>query len=110
MNRMKAFTIVTWTGVVAILLAAASMAEAGPVAARQRNQQMRIAHGVASGSLTVREATRLELRHMDLGRDSARMRATGDGLGPCERAIIDHRQDHLSGAIWRQQHDGQRRH
>jgi len=109
MKGTNTFAIVTWTGAVAILLAAASMAEAGPVAARQHNQQMRIAHGVANGSLTVREATRLELRHLDLGRDIAWMRATGGGLGPCERAIIDRRQDHLSGAIWRQKHDGRRR-
>ena len=109
MNRTKAFTIMTWTGVVAVLLAAASKAEAGPVVARQHNQQMRIAHGVASGSLTAREAKRLELRHLDLGRDIAWMRATGGGLGPCERPIIDRRQDHLTGAIWRQKHDGQRR-
>lgn len=109
MRPSKALNIVRATAAVALLVGAAGVAEAGPIAARQQRQQLRIAHGVASGALTRREAARLELRHLALGRDIARMRASGGCLGPRERAVIRLRQDALSRGIWRQKHDAQRR-
>ncbi|MEW6338191.1 MAG: hypothetical protein ACOY3Y_00275 [Acidobacteriota bacterium] len=93
------------------LLAAAfaGSADAATVNQRQHRQQVRIGQGIASGALTPREAMRLEARSASIARQEAVMRRTGGGLGPAERSILRQRLDHLSGAIWRQKHDGQRR-
>ena len=87
----------------------AGAADAGVVDRRQSNQQVRIGQGVASGALTPRETIRLESRAVSIARQEAYFRATGAGLSCRERAVLDHRLDTLSGAIWHEKHDGQAR-
>jgi hypothetical protein len=97
---------------VAAAILAGTMAgatEGGAVDRRQATQQARIGNGVASGTLTPREAIRLESRAVSIARLEASFRATGAGLSHRERAILDHRLDTLSDAIWREKHDGQAR-
>lgn len=101
--------LVAALGVAAMVLTCASMVDAATVYARQRHQQYRIAHGIASGSLTAREAARLEVRELSIVRQEARMRADDGVLGPAERAVLQHRLDRTAAAIWRQKHDAQHR-
>jgi len=102
---------VTLAAAVAVLagLAIAPPAEAGTINRRQANQQHRIAQGVASGALTPLETARLEARAVSIARQEAFMRATGCGLTLRERSVLHHRLDTLSGSIWREKHDRQRR-
>jgi len=93
----------------ATALTCASAVDAATVNARQRHQQFRIAQGIASGSLTAREAARLEARELSIVRQEARMRADDGVLGWAERAVLQHRLDRTSAAIWRQKHDAQHR-
>ncbi len=90
-------------------LALSTAADAATVNARQRHQQLRIAQGLATGSLTVREAVRLEARQVSIARQQARMRANDGVLGPGERAVLQQRLDRASAAIWRQKHDAHHR-
>jgi hypothetical protein len=82
----------------------------GPIEVRDRNQQMRIGQGIRSGQLTAGEAARLESKEARLQRHEAFMRHSGSGLTPGERNAINHQQNNLSRQIYRQKHDGQRRH
>jgi hypothetical protein len=77
------------------------------VNARQHHQQDRIGQGVRSGELTRREAKGLEQQQYRIARTEARMRASGDGLSPAERARLSYRQDRASVNIYQQKHDGQ---
>src|SRR4051812_41494271 len=74
--------------------------------ARQRMQQRRIGEGVENGSLTAREAARLERREARFNRQEARLRRAG--LSPRERVRLQAEQDRLSRQIYREKHDGQR--
>lgn len=76
---------------------------------RQDFQQHRIARGINSGSLTAREAARLERNQAHIARYEARSRADGGGLNRTERARIETMQDRANHRIYRQKHDGQRR-
>ncbi len=73
--------------------------------ARERRQQKRIAEGIENGSLTPREAARLEKNEAEVRRIEARLRE--NGLKPQERARLEHRLNELSQQIYRQKHDGQ---
>jgi hypothetical protein len=99
------FTVAT------LACALGALAIANPAAARinerQDRQQHRIAKGVASGSLTAREATRLERQQAHIARYEARSRADGPGLTHRERANIARMQNHSSRSIYRQKHDAQ---
>ncbi|PKO87198.1 MAG: hypothetical protein CVU18_11580 [Betaproteobacteria bacterium HGW-Betaproteobacteria-12] len=73
---------------------------------RQLNQESRIDQGVASGSLTAREANRLERGQQHV--DNVEARAKSDGVVTRrEGARLDHAQDVQSRRIAVQKHDRQ---
>jgi hypothetical protein len=73
---------------------------------RQANQEQRIDQGVASGSLTQREANRLERGQQHV--DNMENRAKADGVVTrAERARLHQAQDAQSARIYRQKHDRQ---
>lgn len=93
---------------VAIVLPTLAFAQANTpgVDQRQANQERRIDQGVASGSLTPREARRLERGQRRV--DNMENRAKADGVVTRqERARLHHAQDHQSARIYRQKHDAQ---
>lgn len=73
---------------------------------RQANQQRRIDQGIASGSLTQREANRLERGQQRVGNMEYLARADGV-VTRQERARINHAQNVQSERIYRQKHDRQ---
>ena len=93
------------TGLAAALaMTMAVPAVAGSIGQRQMNQQKRIYQGVRSGSLTPREAVRLEREQFRIERMERRLKA--DGTFTCrERARIHHRQNHASRHIYRAKHN-----
>jgi hypothetical protein len=77
--------------------------------ARETTQQRRIQQGINSGALTPGEAARLERREMSIERQEQRMRARDGGeLTTRDRAILNHRLDRTSGAIYRAKHNNRR--
>jgi hypothetical protein len=93
------------TGLVAVLaMAIAVPAVAGGIGQRQGNQQMRIHQGVRSGSLTPREAVRLEREQFRIERMERRVRTDGT-FTRRERARIHHRQNRASRHISRAKHN-----
>jgi hypothetical protein len=76
---------------------------------RQQHQQERIAKGLHNGSLTAREAVRVERQQTHIARYEARSRADGGGLNFNERARIEALQDRASRTIHNQKHDAQAR-
>lgn len=73
---------------------------------RQANQEQRIDQGVASGSLTQREANRLERGQQHV--DNMENRAKADGVVTRgERARLHQAQDVQSARIYSQKHDRQ---
>jgi hypothetical protein len=76
---------------------------------RQWRQQQRIQQGVCNGSLTNREAARMERQQYKLAKQERRMRASGGGLSWQERSRLEREQNHLSNHIYNQKHDGQNR-
>ena len=77
-------------------------------AQRDANQERRISAGLADGSLTGREASRLE--RLQARDDRLQARAGRDGhVGAGEQRRIAAAQDQASGAIQRQRHDAQHR-
>ena len=95
-------------GLVLGTLALAVALPGATIRQRQRSQQARIAQGIRSGSLTAREAGRLEREQAALNRRIRRDRVDGGGLTLRERRMIDRQQDRLSRRIYRQKHDRQR--
>jgi hypothetical protein len=77
--------------------------------ARERNQQKRIAEGIENGSLTPREAARLEHNETEFDQLEARLRASGGRLTSEERERLERRQNELSREIYRLKHDAQGR-
>ena len=73
---------------------------------RQANQERRIEQGVASGSLTQREANRLERGQQRVENMEARAKADGV-VTPGERARLHQAQDVQSRRIYNQKHDRQ---
>lgn len=75
---------------------------------RQVRQQARIADGVNDGSLTPREAARLERGQARV--QAAKLEAKADGVvTKHERRELDRMQDRQSARIARQKHDAQDR-
>ena len=91
---------------------AATTAPADPTATpridkRQANQQKRIDQGIASGSLTRKEADRLQAEQARIAR--AEERAKADGVvTKKERARLNARENRSSKHIARQKHDRQK--
>jgi hypothetical protein len=80
------------------------------VGKRDRAQQQRIGQGIENGSLTPREAGRLEGQEARLNREQHNMRvANGGALTPAEKAKINRQQNRESKRIYNQKHDRQRR-
>ena len=100
--------IVKTLAVLSLVLPAIAFAQANTplVDQRQANQERRIDQGVASGSLTQREANRLD-RGQDRV-DNMENRAKSDGVVTRgERARMHQAQDRQSAGIYRQKHDRQ---
>ena len=93
---------------VAIALPVLAFAQANTprVDQRQANQEQRIDQGFASGSLTQREANRMERGQQHV--DNMENRAKSDGVVTArERARLHQAQDVQSARIHRQKHDRQ---
>ena len=71
----------------------------------QTEEQMRIDAGVRNGSITAREAARLQARLNNLNSAEARLRSTGGRLSFGERQSLVSRLGNLSNDIYRQSHD-----
>ncbi len=100
-----------------ILLLAAILSSALAVSAqsstpgieqRQLNQRERIREGVASGSLTKKEARHLRARQAEIRHDKRVAKMDGV-VTPAERRQLQQEQRRASRAIHRQQHDEQHR-
>ncbi len=93
----------------ALVLVAPLLALAQPtpgIDQRQANQEQRIQQGVQSGSLTPREAARLEQGQTHV--QNMENRAKADGVVTAgERARIQNAQDNQSKRIAKQKHDRQ---
>jgi hypothetical protein len=74
---------------------------------RQERQQHRIAEGIESGSLTPKEAVRLEKQEARINALEAKDRKTGGGLSRKERSQLDRLLNSESHRIYKQKHDGQ---
>ena len=75
------------------------------VTQRQANQQQRVENGLKNGSLTVREAGRIERGEAALDRTIARDSA--NGISPKEQAQINRRENALSREIAKDTHNSQ---
>ncbi|WP_310494860.1 hypothetical protein [Dechloromonas sp.] len=100
--------IVKTIAVLSLVLPALAFAQANTprVDQRQVNQEQRIDQGVASGSLTQREANRLDRGQQHV--DSMENRAKSDGVVTRgERARLHQAQEVQSRRIYAQKHDRQ---
>ncbi|HEY1228290.1 MAG TPA: hypothetical protein VGF26_13320 [Ramlibacter sp.] len=75
------------------------------VTQRQANQQQRVENGLKNGSLTVKEAGRIERGEAALDRTIARDAA--NGISPKEQAQINRRENALSREIANDTHNAQ---
>ncbi|MCG2578903.1 hypothetical protein LZ012_18065 [Dechloromonas sp. XY25] len=93
---------------IAIVLPTLAFAQANTpgIDQRQANQERRIEQGVASGSLTPREANRLERGQQHVANMESRAKADGV-VTRQERARINHAQNAQSERIYEQKHDRQ---
>ena len=73
---------------------------------RMQNQEQRINQGVQSGSLTPREAGKLDAEQAKIQQTEERMKSDGQ-LTPQERERLTNMQNRASGKIYRQKHDAQ---
>ncbi len=76
---------------------------------RERIQQGRINRGIENGSLTPREAARLEAQQARFERVENRDRASGGGLSGRERRQLYRDQNRMSRNIYRLEHNGRGR-
>jgi hypothetical protein len=93
------------TAALSLAFCGAAFAQAGTVQ-RDANQQQRIEQGLQSGSLTTREAARLENEESRVQRDQARAMQDGK-LSPAEKARLSREQNSVSRDIYREKHDAQ---
>jgi uncharacterized membrane protein YebE (DUF533 family) len=92
-----------------LALGATAIAQRTPsVDRREHRQQRRIGHGVRSGSLTRREALRLERQQARTRALEARAKSDGR-VTARERARLQRRENRTSRHVYRQKHDRQRR-
>lgn len=75
---------------------------------REKRQQRRIKHGVRSGTLTRREARRMERQQARTHRMEARAKSDGT-VTRRERIRLQRRSNRTSRHIYRQKHDNQNR-
>ncbi len=98
---MKRIAIV----ILATTISSAPAFASTPFHNREVRQQQRIAQGVRSGELTVRETVRLENEERALVRERQLMKVTGGGLSNAEKIALKQQQDRLSKQIYVQKHD-----
>src|SRR5947209_2412661 len=106
---MKAAATVIAVAVVGLFPVAASAQTVGSEVQRDVNQQRRIEQGLKSGSLTNREAAKLERGQARVNRAEARAGADGK-VGPNEQRRIQKAENKQSKRIYREKHDAQTRH
>ena len=75
---------------------------------REKRQQKRIKHGVNNGSLTKREAVRMEKQQARTHKMEAKAKSDGK-VTRKERARLQHRENKTSRHIYKQKHDNQNR-
>ncbi|MGQ9916204.1 MAG: hypothetical protein ACUVS7_02185 [Bryobacteraceae bacterium] len=88
-----------------ILAMTSSLTPSQTIVQRQQQQQARILQGIRSGSLTAREAARLERGQARIGREIRRDRADGAGMTVRERAKAHRMLDRASRDISRLKHN-----
>jgi hypothetical protein len=94
-------------GVLAITFSLAAAAQTTPrVDQRQANQEQRIQQGVQSGSLTQKEAAKLEKGQDHVQKMEDKAKADGK-VTPKERARLQHAENVQSRSIAREKHDRQ---
>jgi predicted transglutaminase-like cysteine proteinase len=76
--------------------------------ARNVNQEKRIQSGIASGSLTNQEASKLERGQAHVVAKEAAAGADGH-VGKAEQRSVQRAENHQSGRVYRQKHDAQTR-
>jgi hypothetical protein len=75
---------------------------------RKANQQKRVGEGLENGSLTAREAAKVEKKEKGLNAEERDMREDNGGkLTPADKAKLTRQQNQLSKNIYRQKHDAQ---
>ncbi|MCG8463814.1 MAG: hypothetical protein MI750_03045 [Xanthomonadales bacterium] len=90
------------------LAAFTSSVQAASINQRQHQQQARIHQGLHNGSLTYREAARLQYQQVQIQRHENRVKADGV-VTRHERYHLNQHQNAASRNINRQKRDGQRR-
>lgn len=109
-DRMKRFASVLLIFVFTFGLSIVSMAQSTPnIDRRERHQQRRIRNGVRSGSLTRREAVRLERQQARTHAQEAAAKSDGVVTGK-ERRHLRRREARTSRHVYRQKHDTQTQH
>ena len=89
-------------------MAVAGFAQTPEVGQRKENQQDRIANGVANGSLTPHETTKLEKKEAKINRETRRDRSQNGGpLTGGEKAKINQQQNKVGHDIYKEKHDGE---
>ena len=93
----------------AVAVIAPMSARAGEVHNRQVRQEHRIAQGIEGGTLSPREAARLQSQEARLNAQRQRDLHDGDGsdgLSKHQFVRLNREQNHLSREIYRTKHDG----
>lgn len=75
---------------------------------RDREQQKRIGEGIENGSLTAKEAGKIETKEAKLNKQENRFRSDGT-VTQKEKAKVNREQNQLSRDIYKQKHDRQHR-
>ncbi len=81
----------------------------GSIRERIEQQQERIEQGIRSGSLTRREAAKVQKELDEVRRARARMHDDDGRISHKERERLNHRLDKVERMISREKHDSQRR-
>jgi hypothetical protein len=106
---MKRVVSIILSATFALGLAVSGFAQQTPsVDNRERRQQKRINRGVKSGTLTKREAARMEKQQARTEKMEAKAKSDGV-VTRKERARLQHRENKTSRHIYRQKHDNQNR-
>ena len=112
MNKMNSMLLAATLSLGLLTVASAQTATTtNPpvITKRQHEQQQRIRQGVRSGSLTRREAARLEREQRDVRQDKRAAKADGT-VTTQERAEIRHNENQANRQIYRAKHNNRRRH
>jgi hypothetical protein len=84
------------------------LVQAQEVEQRKENQQDRISNGVANGSLTPHETSKLEHKEAKINKETRRdRRHHGGSLTAGEKAKVNHQQNKVSRDIYHEKHDAE---